>query len=154
MTFTMDTPMVFPILWVLPCISATVGTMGFAMYTPMGFYVYLEALFLSQKLHSKILCFSSLCSTKILSSFVSNWHLSQVNPPTSSVRSRLLSWSPDDDDDYEGGFNQDDADDDIDDDVYDDVDDGVKAHDVSYLLQPPCLWSREFPCQLLSSQGQ
>ena len=29
--------MVFPILWVLPCISATVGTMGFAMYTPMGF---------------------------------------------------------------------------------------------------------------------
>ena len=37
MTFTMDTPMVFPILWVLPCISATVGTMGFAMYTPMGF---------------------------------------------------------------------------------------------------------------------
>ena len=37
MTFTMDTPMVFPILWVLPCISATVGTMGFAMYTPMWF---------------------------------------------------------------------------------------------------------------------
>ena len=29
--------MVFPILWVLPCISATVGTMGFAMYTPMWF---------------------------------------------------------------------------------------------------------------------
>ena len=29
--------MVFPILWVLPCISATVGTMGFAMCTPMGF---------------------------------------------------------------------------------------------------------------------
>ena len=72
----------------------------------------------------------------------------------SSAQSRLLSWSPDDDDDYEGGFNQDGADDDIDDDVCDDVDDGVKAHDVSYLLQPPCLWSREFPCQLLSSQGQ
>ena len=36
MTFTIDTPMVFPILWVLPCVSATVGTMGFAMYTPMG----------------------------------------------------------------------------------------------------------------------
>ena len=29
--------MVFPILWVLPCVSVTVGTMGFAMYTPMGF---------------------------------------------------------------------------------------------------------------------
>ena len=94
MSFTMDTPMVFPILWVLPCISATVGTMGFAMYTPMGFYVYLDALFLSQKLHSKILCFSSLCSTKILSSFVSNWHFSQVNPPTSSAQSHLLSLSP------------------------------------------------------------
>ena len=51
----------------------------------------------------------------------------------SSAQSRLLSWSPDDDDDYEGGFNQDDADDDIDDDVYYDVDDGVKAHDVSHL---------------------
>ena len=23
-----------------------------------------------------------------------------------------------------------------------------------FFLQPPCLWSREFPCQLLSSQGQ
>ena len=52
-----------------------------------------------------------------------------MNPPTSSAQSRLLSWSPDDDDDYEGGFNQDDADDDIDDDVYDDVDDGVKFHE-------------------------
>ena len=77
---------------------------------------YLEKVFLSQKLHSKILCFSSLCSTKILSSFVSNWHFSQVNPPSSSAQSQ------------EGGFNQD-----IDDDVYDDVNDGVKAHDVSHL---------------------
>ena len=37
MTFTMDTPMAFPILWVLPYDSATEDTMGFAMYTPMGF---------------------------------------------------------------------------------------------------------------------
>ena len=36
--------MVFPILWVLPCISATVGTMGFAMYTPMGFPILLCVL--------------------------------------------------------------------------------------------------------------
>ena len=37
MTFTMDTPMAFPIPWVLPYDSATEDTMGFDMYTPMGF---------------------------------------------------------------------------------------------------------------------
>ena len=39
MAFTMDSPMAFPIQWVLPYDWALYSTMGFAMEPPVGFAI-------------------------------------------------------------------------------------------------------------------